>query len=63
VAPVFWHRRQPAIRIPMCCYYTTMRPGGYRVYFDEFDSMWCCTGTGQPTALAGQHFMVYAPDL
>lgn len=40
-----------------------MRPGGYRVYFDEFDSLWCCTGTGQPTALAGQHFMVYAPDL
>jgi hypothetical protein len=30
----------------MFAYYTTMRPGGYRVYSDEFDSMWCCVGTG-----------------
>lgn len=28
------------------CYYISMRPGAYRVYSDEFDSMWCCTGTG-----------------
>lgn len=27
-------------------YYTPMQPGTYRVYSDEFDSMWCCVGTG-----------------
>ena len=30
----------------MFVYYTTMRPDSYRVYSDEFDSMWCCVGTG-----------------
>lgn len=30
----------------MTAYYTPMFPGAYRVYGDEFDSMWCCTGTG-----------------
>lgn len=27
-------------------YYVPMQPGSYRVYSDEFDSMWCCVGTG-----------------
>ncbi|MEN6309213.1 MAG: beta-L-arabinofuranosidase domain-containing protein [Anaerohalosphaeraceae bacterium] len=30
----------------MFAYYTPMFPGAYRVYSDEFDSMWCCVGTG-----------------
>lgn len=30
----------------MVTYYTPMEPGTYRVYSDEFDSMWCCLGTG-----------------
>ncbi len=27
-------------------YYTSMRPGHYRVYSSDFNSMWCCVGTG-----------------
>ena len=27
-------------------YYTPLAPGAYRVYSDEFDSTWCCVGTG-----------------
>ena len=30
----------------MTVYNTSMKPGGYRYYSDQFDSMWCCTGTG-----------------
>ena len=30
----------------MFVYFTPLRPGAYRVYADEFDSMWCCVGTG-----------------
>jgi DUF1680 family protein len=30
----------------MAVYYTPLFPGAYRVYADEFDSMWCCVGTG-----------------
>jgi DUF1680 family protein len=30
----------------MAVYYTPLYPGAYRVYADEFDSMWCCVGTG-----------------
>lgn len=30
----------------MFAYYTPMFPGAYRVYSDEFDSMWCCVATG-----------------
>ena len=30
----------------MFSYYVPMQPGMYRVYSDEFDSMWCCVGTG-----------------
>lgn len=30
----------------MAVYNTAMRPGAYRFYSDQFDSMWCCTGTG-----------------
>jgi DUF1680 family protein len=45
----------------MFVYYTSMRPGHYRVYSDEFDSMWCCVGTGMESpAKYGQ--MVYAYD-
>ena len=45
----------------MFVYYTSMRPGHYRVYSDEFDSMWCCVGTGiESPAKYGQ--VVYAHD-
>jgi DUF1680 family protein len=27
-------------------YYTSMRPGHYRVYSDEDNAFWCCVGTG-----------------
>jgi DUF1680 family protein len=27
-------------------YYTSMRPGHYRMYSTPYDSMWCCVGTG-----------------
>lgn len=30
----------------MCVYYTSMRPGNYKVYGTKYDSFWCCTGTG-----------------
>lgn len=30
----------------MCVYFTSMRPGHYKVYGTEFGSFWCCTGTG-----------------
>jgi len=47
----------------MCCYYTTMRPGGYRVYSDPFDSMWCCTGTGlEAPGKYAQMIFSRAPD-
>lgn len=46
----------------MCVYYTSMRPGHYRVYGTKFDSFWCCTGTGfEQTAKLGQ--MIYAHDM
>ncbi|BCM89295.1 hypothetical protein IAD21_01140 [Abditibacteriota bacterium] len=47
----------------MCAYYTSMRPGAYRVYSDEFDSMWCCTGTGlEVPGKYGQMIYTHAPD-
>ena len=27
-------------------YYTSMRPGHYRVYSKDYDAFWCCVGTG-----------------
>ena len=30
----------------MSCYYTSMRPGQYRVYADPYGCFWCCVGTG-----------------
>lgn len=30
----------------MCCYYTSMRPGNYKVYATRYHSFWCCVGTG-----------------
>ncbi|MGC3956959.1 MAG: glycoside hydrolase family 127 protein [Verrucomicrobiota bacterium] len=47
----------------MTSYYTTMRPGGYRVYSDEFDSMWCCTGTGlEVPGKYARMIFTHAPD-
>jgi DUF1680 family protein len=45
----------------MCVYYTSMRPGHYKIYGTEYNSFWCCTGTGMesPTKF-GQ--MIYAYD-
>ena len=43
----------------MSCYYTSMRPGHYKVYSTPYGCFWCCTGTGlfAPAKLAK---MVYA---
>lgn len=47
----------------MICYYTPMQPGTYRVYSDEFDSMWCCVGTGlECPGKYGQMIYTHAPD-
>jgi len=47
----------------MFVYYSTMRPGGYRVYSDEFDSMWCCVGTGlESPGKYGQMIYTRSPD-
>lgn len=47
----------------MAVYYTPMFPGAYRVYSDEFDSMWCCTGTGMEVpGKYGQMIYTHAPD-
>lgn len=45
----------------MSCYFTSMRPGHYKVYADPYKSFWCCVGTGlqAPAKLAK---MVYAHD-
>lgn len=43
----------------MCVYYTSMKPGHYKVYGTKYDSFWCCTGTGfEQTGKFGQ--MIYA---
>jgi len=34
----------------MCAYFMSMRPGHYRLYSSEFDSFWCCLGTGIQSA-------------
>lgn len=45
----------------MCVYYTSMRPGHYKVYSSLYDSFWCCTGTGfEAPAKFAQ--MTYAHD-
>jgi alpha-L-rhamnosidase len=30
----------------MCVYFTSMRPGHYRIHGTQHESFWCCTGTG-----------------
>jgi len=45
----------------MFVYYTSMRPAHYRVYSDEYDSMWCCVGTGMESP-AKYGRMIYAHD-
>ncbi|MDB5246993.1 MAG: hypothetical protein JWQ40_1387 [Segetibacter sp.] len=45
----------------MTVYFTSMRPGHYKVYGTEDKSFWCCTGTGfENPAKFGQ--MIYAHD-
>lgn len=47
----------------MFAYYTPLEPGTYRVYSDEFDSMWCCVGTGlECPGKYGQMIYSYRPD-
>lgn len=43
----------------MCAYFTSMRPGHYKIYGTKFHSFWCCTGTGmEAPAKFGK--MIYA---
>ncbi len=45
----------------MCVYYTSMRPGHYKVYGTKYHSFWCCTGTGMESpSKFGQ--MIFAYD-
>lgn len=45
----------------MCTYYTSMRPGHYKIYGTKYHSFWCCTGTGmEAPAKFGK--MIYARD-
>ena len=30
----------------MTCYFVPLKPGGHKEYSDQFNSFWCCTGTG-----------------
>lgn len=47
----------------MFVYFTPMRPGSYRVYSDELDSMWCCVGTGfEAPGKYGQMIFTRASD-
>jgi DUF1680 family protein len=47
----------------MFAYYCAMQPGAYRVFSDEFDSMWCCVGTGlECPGKYGQMIYAHAPD-
>ncbi len=47
----------------MFAYYTPMFPGAYRVYSDEFDSMWCCVGTGlEVPGKYGAMIYTHGPD-
>lgn len=42
-------------------YYTSMRPGHYRIYGTRYDSFWCCVGTGlEAPAKFGQ--MIYSRE-
>ena len=44
-------------------YYTPPKPGASRTYSDEFDSMWCCTGTGfEAPGKYAQMVFTHAPD-
>jgi DUF1680 family protein len=45
----------------MCVYFTSMRPGHYKVYGTEFNSFWCCTGTGLESPAKFSQ-MIYAYD-
>lgn len=42
-------------------YFTPMRPGHYRVYSDDHESMWCCVGTGMESP-SKYGRMIYAQD-
>lgn len=43
----------------MCTYFTSMRPGHYKIYGTKYHSFWCCTGTGmEAPAKFGK--MIYA---
>lgn len=47
----------------MCVYYTSMRPASYKIYCTQFESFWCCTGTGiQAPAKFGKMFYAHNGD-
>lgn len=37
-------------------YFTTLRPGGYRIYSQVDEGMWCCVGTGMENHSKYAHF-------
>ena len=47
----------------MCVYYTSMRPGAYKIYSTKYDSFWCCTGSGmQAPAKFGKMIYSHSKD-
>lgn len=47
----------------MVVYNTSMKPGAYRYYSDQFVSMWCCTGSGlEMPGRLGRMIYTRAPD-
>jgi hypothetical protein len=45
------------------CYFTSMRPGAYRIYCDAMNDFWCCTGTGMENhAKYGEFIYAYSGD-
>jgi hypothetical protein len=45
----------------MIAYMTKMQPGGFKTYSSEYDSFWCCTGTGFESPAKFQK-MIYTYD-
>lgn len=44
-------------------YYTSMRPGHYRVFSRDYDAFWCCVGTGMENhAKYGEMIYAQAPN-
>ncbi len=46
----------------MMCYYVTLKPGSHKNYSDEFNSFWCCVGTGMENHVKYGDFIYFHKD-